>query len=52
MAPTVGGAQLIASGLSTEVVETVLQSRAPSSRKLSLKWIVHFIEWKLSAAPN
>ncbi len=28
------GAQLIASGLSTEVVETILQSRAPSTRKL------------------
>ncbi len=28
------GAQLIASGLSTEVVETILQSRAPSARKL------------------
>ncbi|KAL0154095.1 hypothetical protein M9458_050554 [Cirrhinus mrigala] len=33
------GAHLIASGLSTEVVETTLQSRAPSSRKLyALKW--------------
>ncbi len=33
------GAQLIASGLSTEVVETILQSRAPSMRKLyGLKW--------------
>ncbi len=28
------GSQLIASGLSTEVVETTLQSRAPSMRKL------------------
>ncbi len=28
------GAQLVASGLSTEVVETILQSRAPSTRKL------------------
>ncbi len=28
------GAQLIASGLSTEVAETILQSRAPSMRKL------------------
>ncbi len=37
MAPE--GAQLIASGLSTEVVETILQSRAPSTRKLyGLKW--------------
>ncbi len=27
-------AQLIASGLSTEVVETILQSRAPSTRRL------------------
>ncbi|KAI2644689.1 Retrovirus-related Pol polyprotein from transposon 17.6 [Labeo rohita] len=33
------GAHLIAPGLSTEVVETILQSRAPSSRKLyALKW--------------
>ncbi|KAI2654675.1 Glutamate-1-semialdehyde 2,1-aminomutase [Labeo rohita] len=33
------GAHLIASGLSTEVVGTILQSRAPSSRKLyALKW--------------
>ncbi|XP_043079788.1 uncharacterized protein LOC122328146 [Puntigrus tetrazona] len=33
------GAQLIAAGLSTEVVETILQSRAPSTRKLfALKW--------------
>ncbi len=28
------GAQLIASGLSTEVAETILQSRAPSTKKL------------------
>ncbi len=28
------GAQLIASGLSTEVVQTILQSRAPATRKL------------------
>ena len=28
------GAQLVASGLSTKVVETILQSRAPSMRKL------------------
>ncbi|KAI2645737.1 enzymatic polyprotein [Labeo rohita] len=33
------GAHLIAPGLSAEVVETILQSRAPSSRKLyALKW--------------
>ncbi len=33
------GAQLINSGLSTEVVETILHSRAPSTRKLyALKW--------------
>ncbi len=33
------GAQLIASGLSTEVLETILQSRAPSTRRLyALKW--------------
>ncbi len=39
------GAQLIASGLSTEVVETILQSRAPSTRKLyGLKWRL-FTSW-------
>jgi hypothetical protein len=39
------GAQLIASGLSTEVVETILQSRAPSTRKLyTLKWRL-FTSW-------
>ncbi|KAL0149630.1 hypothetical protein M9458_055157 [Cirrhinus mrigala] len=39
------GAQLIASGLSTEVVETILQSRAPSKRKLyALKWKL-FTSW-------
>ncbi len=33
------GTQLIASGLSTEVFETILQSRAPSIRNLyALKW--------------
>ncbi|KAL0162259.1 hypothetical protein M9458_041655, partial [Cirrhinus mrigala] len=33
------GAHLIASGLSTKVVETILQSRAPSTRKLyAWKW--------------
>ncbi|KAL1256603.1 hypothetical protein QQF64_012148 [Cirrhinus molitorella] len=33
------GAHLIASGLSTEVVETILQSRAPATRKqYALKW--------------
>ncbi len=32
------GAQLIASGLSTEVAETILQSRAPSIRKLYWSW--------------
>ncbi len=37
------GAQLIASGLSTEVVETILHSRAPSARNLSLKWIVQIV---------
>ncbi len=43
MAPE--GAQLIASGLSTEVVETILQSRAPSTRKLyALKWRL-FTSW-------
>ncbi len=39
------GAQLIASGLSTEAVETILQSRAPSVRKLyALKWKL-FTSW-------
>ncbi len=39
------GAQLIDSGLSTEVVETILHSKAPSTRKLyALKWIV-FTSW-------
>ncbi len=39
------GAQLIASGLSTEVVETILQSRAPSMKKLyALKWRL-FTSW-------
>ncbi len=39
------GAQLIASGPSTEVVETILQSRAPSTRKLyALKWRL-FTSW-------
>ncbi len=46
------GAQLIASGLSTEDVETILHSRAPSARNLSLKWIVHFMVRKSSAAPS
>ncbi len=39
------GAHLIASGLSTEVVETIFQSRAPSTRKLyALKWRL-FTSW-------
>ncbi len=39
------GAQLINSGLSTEVVETILHSRAPSTRKLyALKWKI-FASW-------
>ncbi|KAL0173183.1 hypothetical protein M9458_033494, partial [Cirrhinus mrigala] len=39
------GAHLVASGLSTEVVETILQSRAPSTRKLyAWKWIL-FTSW-------
>ncbi|KAI2646583.1 hypothetical protein H4Q32_028957 [Labeo rohita] len=39
------GAHLVASGLSTEVVETILQSRAPSMRKLyTLKWKL-FTSW-------
>ncbi|KAL0177445.1 hypothetical protein M9458_026339, partial [Cirrhinus mrigala] len=38
-------AHLLASGLSTEVVETILQSRAPSTRKLyALKWRL-FTSW-------
>ncbi len=39
------GAQLVASSLSTEVVETILQSRAPSTRQLyALKWKL-FTSW-------
>ncbi|KAI2668522.1 Transposon Tf2-11 polyprotein [Labeo rohita] len=39
------GAHLLASGLSTKVVETILQSRAPSTRKLyALKWKL-FTSW-------
>ncbi len=39
------GAQLIDSGLSTEVVETILHSRAPSMKKCyALKWRV-FTSW-------
>ncbi len=39
------GAQLIAPGLSTEVVETILQSRAPSMRKMyTLNWKL-FTSW-------
>ncbi len=39
------GAQLIASGLPAEVVETILQSRAPSTRKVyTLKW-KFFTSW-------
>ncbi len=39
------GAQLITSGLSTEVVETILQFRAPTMRKLyALKWRL-FTSW-------
>ncbi len=39
------GAQLIDSGLSTEVIETILHSIAPSTRKLyALKWKV-FPSW-------
>ncbi|KAL0151930.1 hypothetical protein M9458_052765, partial [Cirrhinus mrigala] len=39
------GAHFVASGLSTEVVETILQSRAPSTRKLyALKWNL-FTSW-------
>ncbi len=36
------GAHLVASGLSTEVVETILQPRAPSTKKL------YTLKWKLS----
>ncbi len=43
--PAPEGAQLIASGLSTEVIETILQSRAPSMRRLyALKWRL-FTSW-------
>ncbi len=43
MAPE--GAQLIASGLPAEMVETILQSRAPSTRKVyTLKW-KFFTSW-------
>ncbi len=43
MAPE--GAQLLASGLSTKVVETMLQSRAPATRKqYALKWKL-FTSW-------
>ncbi|KAI2645597.1 enzymatic polyprotein [Labeo rohita] len=39
------GAHLVASGLSTEVVQTIFQSRAPSTRKLyALKWKL-FTSW-------
>ncbi len=39
------GAQLIASGLPAEVVETILQSRAPSTRKVyNLRW-KFFTSW-------
>ncbi len=39
------GAQLKASGLSTEVAETIILSRAPSTRKLyALKWKL-FTSW-------
>ncbi len=42
------GAQLIASGLSTEVAKTILQSRAPSMRKLyALK--LRLRVWRLPA---
>ncbi len=43
MAPE--GAQLIASGLSTEVFETILQSRAPSMRKLCALKLRLFTSW-------
>ncbi len=39
------GAQLIASGLSTEVVETILQSRAPSTRKTVRLEVETFTSW-------
>ncbi len=43
MAPA--GAQLIAFGLSTEVTETILQSRAPSRRKLYALRLRLFTSW-------
>ncbi len=47
------GAHLIDSGLSTKVVETILHSRAPSTRKCyAWKWKV-FTSWcRLSAGPS
>ncbi len=38
------GAQFISSSLSTKVVETILQSRAPSGKLYALKWRL-FISW-------
>jgi hypothetical protein len=39
------GAQLIESGLSTEVVETILSSRAPATRKLYSLFREFFTSW-------
>ncbi len=45
-------AQHIASGLSTEVVETFLQSRASSTRKLyALKWKISLPDWYSAGIP-
>ncbi len=43
---TTEGAHLVASGLSTEVDEIILQHRAPSTRKL------YALKWKLPSRPS
>ncbi len=45
------GAQLIASGLPAEVVETILQSRAPSTRKVYNHEVFHFMVQSSPAGP-
>ncbi len=42
------GAQLIASGLSTKVVETILQSKAPSMRKSTLSYAMATVHLMVS----
>jgi hypothetical protein len=48
------GAQLLDSGLSTEVVETILHSRAPSTRKLYAFEVktFHFLVWRTPVGPS